>query len=355
MNTMRDAMRFQQLDAMRFFFALIVVLGHTVGFGLTLIRGGFAVDFFFILSGFVLSHALHNRPVSAKEFAWARFARLYPLHLVMLIWLTFLFPPFSTPAAEYSPQALALSVAMLQGFGIIPTLIWNGPAWSISVELFVNVLILFPIIRARAVLPAAALMLLAYTVVLTLWGADYSLINVQVVAGVFSCALLRGTGGIVLGYLLYEAYLLLRSRIEASRYTCFGTAFELLAIGTLIFCMWSRDAKWIVVPVPLSALLVFQMATVPGHVSNMLRLRVFSYLGTLSYSIYLTHLPLFHLFTKFGLLPAPETHFSVLWFAYLGALLLLSAGTFTLVERPAQLVLLRAFRGWARPRQATSY
>ena len=52
--------RFIQLDAMRFFFAVIVVLVHTIGFRLTLIHGGYAVDFFFILSGFVLSHALYS-------------------------------------------------------------------------------------------------------------------------------------------------------------------------------------------------------------------------------------------------------------------------------------------------------
>src|SRR5260221_9245150 len=81
------AERFVQLDALRFFFAVIVVLVHTIGFRLTLIHGGYAVDFFFILSGFVLSHALICRPVSAAAFAWARLARLYPLHLVTLLWL----------------------------------------------------------------------------------------------------------------------------------------------------------------------------------------------------------------------------------------------------------------------------
>jgi peptidoglycan/LPS O-acetylase OafA/YrhL len=56
--------RFTQLDALRFFFAAAVVVVHTLGFKSTLPHGGFAVDFFFILSGFVLSHALIRRSVS---------------------------------------------------------------------------------------------------------------------------------------------------------------------------------------------------------------------------------------------------------------------------------------------------
>src|SRR3954467_11360163 len=83
----RGPERFGQFDAMRFVFALVVVVVHTVGFRLTLIHGGFAVDFFFILSGFVLTHALRRRPMGALEFAGARFARLYPLHLAALVWL----------------------------------------------------------------------------------------------------------------------------------------------------------------------------------------------------------------------------------------------------------------------------
>ena len=75
--------RFVQLDALRFAFAVIVVLVHTIGFKLTLIHGGFAVDFFFVLSGFVLSHALIHRPAPSAQFARARLARLYPGHAAL--------------------------------------------------------------------------------------------------------------------------------------------------------------------------------------------------------------------------------------------------------------------------------
>src|SRR5437868_13768953 len=102
--------RFIQLDALRFFFAVIVVLVHTVGFNLPFILGGYAVDFFFILSGFVLSHALICRPVSAAEFAWARLARLYPLHLATLLWvLCLVAKEVANPPPDYPFAALGLN------------------------------------------------------------------------------------------------------------------------------------------------------------------------------------------------------------------------------------------------------
>src|SRR5437899_2346232 len=124
--------RFVQLDALRFFFAVIVVLVHTIGFRFTLIHGGFAVDFFFILSGFVFSHALICRPVSATEFAWARLARLYPLHLLTLAWLVCLVAGvLAAPPSHYSFAALGLNVALLHGAWALGAHAWNFPSWSI--------------------------------------------------------------------------------------------------------------------------------------------------------------------------------------------------------------------------------
>jgi peptidoglycan/LPS O-acetylase OafA/YrhL len=337
--------RFTQLDALRFFFALVVVLVHTIGFKLTLIRGGFAVDFFFVLSGFVLSHALISRPMSASAFLWARFARLYPLHLATLIWLVCLvggLAPIAVP--EYSSMALALNLGLLQGLGILEVQTWNFPSWSISVEFLVNVLILYPIVRMRSVATATILVLLSALAILVAWGPVFDQFNVQKVYGtVLSGGLLRGTVGILLGYLLYEAHLFVRPRLDVGRYSIAATFFEVVAIVMLAFCMWTNDLRWNLLPAPLSALLVLQMATVPGRLSKILQSSLFSALGNMSYSIYLIHVPLFLTFIGAGILPMPETRFSPFWFAYFALLLILAAASFRYVERPAQRRLMRAF------------
>src|SRR5258708_30521415 len=156
------AERFVQLDALRFFFAVIVVLVHTIGFKLTLIHGGFAVDFFFILSGFVLSHALICRPVPAAEFAWARLARLYPLHLVTLAWLVCLLAGMLANPPSHLLASLGLNLVLLQGAWGLDAKAWNFPSWSISVEFLVNLLILYPIVRAGSVAVPPSLLLLSF-------------------------------------------------------------------------------------------------------------------------------------------------------------------------------------------------
>lgn len=339
--------RFTQLDALRFLFAMIVVAGHTIGFNLTLVHGAFAVDFFFVLSGFVLSHALIARDVSLKQFAWARFARLYPLHLATLLWLI---GPVSRGGGDPSSTgaALLINLFMLQGLGLIHAYTWNFPAWSISVELLVNILFLYPIVRARSIPTALIAVVLSVAGILLAWGPICDGFTVQQAWGpLISGGLLRGTAGIVLGYLLYEAYLYLHPRIDRARFVLPATVFEGAALALLVFCMWVDDSSWNLAPVPLSALLVLQMATVPGRLSLLFQSRPFAALGDISYSVYLLHVPLFLFFLTVGLLPFPGTGFSAAWFLYLGVLLPVSAGSFRYLERPAQRALMRLFRGWS--------
>ena len=54
-------------------------------------KGYLWVDFFFLLSGFIISH-VYSRQLSqglhrsaVRRFLWARFTRLYPLHLFTLL------------------------------------------------------------------------------------------------------------------------------------------------------------------------------------------------------------------------------------------------------------------------------
>lgn len=338
--------RFVQLDALRFFFALIVVMVHTIGFRLTLIHGGYAVDFFFILSGFVLSHALLRRPASDGGFtwggftwggfAWARFARLYPLHLATLLFL-FVMVGGLGGAGGNDTLSLVLNLLLLQGLGVIGTDAWNFPSWSISVEFLVNILLLYPVVRFRSRIGAAIVVVAAVAAILLAWGPVFDLFNVQPAFGpILSGGLLRGSAGILLGYLLYEAWLVLAPRIDASRWQAPATAAEIGLCALLLFCLGTDHPVWNALPAPLSALLVLQMATVPGRLSRLFQSRLFAELGNISYAIYLLHIPLFAVFVGAGWLPQREAGFTWAWFAYLLLLLGLAEISFYFLERPAQ-------------------
>lgn len=99
------------------------------------VSGWTLVDLFFLLSGFVFAHVyvpgdgLKSRAGFA-EFWVARFARLYPLHLAMLLLVAiFAINPANTWAA------FAAHLAMAQAFVSPVAGTFVKPAWSISIEM----------------------------------------------------------------------------------------------------------------------------------------------------------------------------------------------------------------------------
>lgn len=159
--------------------------------------------------------------------------------------------------------------------------------------------------------------------------------------------ILRGIGGIVAGYLLYELHLLAQSRLDAARFVWTATAVETVALACLVFSLWTTDPQWLWTPIPLSALVVLQMATFPGHLSRLLQRAPFTWLGHISYAVYMIHAPLFLAFYIYRLVPG-EGWSTALISLYL-SLMALSAASYAFIERPAQRFLLRLWPRRLRP------
>ena len=156
--------RFEVLDALRGLCAILVVFFHlpvsSHFHALPLTRHGYLfVDFFFVLSGFVIAHAYRERIGSigdAGRFLVRRVGRVWPLHLAILaafvvlelcrLWFRFdAVPPFT---GDRAPEYLITNVMLVQAFGIHDHLTWNGPAWSISVEMGCYVLFALMLLAA---------------------------------------------------------------------------------------------------------------------------------------------------------------------------------------------------------------
>src|SRR6202142_2994764 len=97
---------FVPLESLRGVAALIVVVYHAVWLNPVtnsrfFLNGALMVDFFFVLSGFVIFHSYGSRLSSLRDFGrflWLRLGRLYPLHFAFL--LVFL----AIEAAKYFAQ-----------------------------------------------------------------------------------------------------------------------------------------------------------------------------------------------------------------------------------------------------------
>lgn len=154
--------RLLEIDALRGLTALAVAfvfhIHHLLGYyrtgpldGLPLFSwlhdyGFVLVDLFFVVSGFIFAHVyLPNGRLEtdARTFAAARFARLYPLHLVTLLAAATVLAVGPSATAEgccNDAYHFALNLAMLQETGLNEGMSFNTPSWSISVEVLCYVL-----------------------------------------------------------------------------------------------------------------------------------------------------------------------------------------------------------------------
>ncbi len=138
--------RYDTLDAMRGVAALLIIVRHTPAFwgGLAFQHSYLAVDFFFLLSGFVVCHAYEHRlrtDLSALQFMKLRLIRLYPLYAIGLVVslaglaLKFYPLPYEGWKLAWIVAGAALLVPFPSRDQIFPL---NGPAWSLWCELAGN-------------------------------------------------------------------------------------------------------------------------------------------------------------------------------------------------------------------------
>lgn len=303
-----------------------------------LAHGYLAVDLFFILSGFVLSlnygHQFAAGLRGSLRFYGLRLARIYPLHLVVL--LLFLSVPlaillFSSQgqAEGYDAGYYLLSLALVQNWGFAEPLRWNVPAWSISTEFFAY--LFFPLLAwaatrwlrgLAAALATIALLLLALGVLFAQFG-EGSLGGAIERLGLPRCLL-----EFAIGIALHRAWLARRGRPRWET-----EAASLLAVLCFAGAALGLAPDYVLLPAGCCAL-IHALLDDRALLAWALRGRLLQWLGLVSYSTYLVHY-LVKAWVKFllinpalpGWLPLP---------AYVAATLLASWILFHLVELPGQ-------------------
>jgi len=137
-----------ELTSLRFFAAFHVLLFHSGGpalvstgklpwFAENFFRNGYlGVSFFFILSGFILTHVYYGRlRGGVASYGLARFARIYPVTcLSMLLMIPFV--ERQPGMADYWQFMLLHLWPPMQGHNLGNFSNWNMQAWTLSVELF---------------------------------------------------------------------------------------------------------------------------------------------------------------------------------------------------------------------------
>lgn len=290
-------MRFDVLDSLRGICAVMVVLYHFSSNGfiadLPVVENGWLfVDYFFVLSGFVITHSyaarLEGGQISIGRFMGLRLGRIYPLHLFVLLAIAALelllvfggdmiarFVSRAPFTGSRAIEPLIQSLFLVQSFGIRNGAGWNGPAWSIAAEMWTYLLfaVAFVMFKNRAVLVSAVLSAAALLALIS-----YSpTLHVTFNGGIFRCIF-----GFGLGVLTYYAF---------RRFGTFrgGSMAEIGAVAITVLFVSLASGGWTFLAPIVFAGMIFVLASQSGVVSHVLYARPLQFLGLTSYSIYMIH------------------------------------------------------------------
>jgi peptidoglycan/LPS O-acetylase OafA/YrhL len=300
------------LNALRGFAAIYVVVYHLRSFVIfdwfgnsPFVHFGYiGVDFFFVLSGLIISHVYLKKSRCAdgsfwQTFIWLRISRLFPVHLLIMLLMmaaALIGPLFDAEWQAINGRQISdwFSLTFLVRQWLLPySFVWNGPAWSVSAELFAYVVV-FPFVcyfgaRNRFIFGIAMIATGASLWVLLVM--TVGTVNAMHAAG----PLIRVSAGFLVGsglfILLNSCQFLARVRgSDWDKMLTLTFAFSLpvwmLAILLKAFGIQSELLL-------ITYLVVLMCATyrAEGTTSRLLSIRPLFWLGEISFSLYLCHKP----------------------------------------------------------------
>lgn len=315
---------YELLDGLRGVAALVVILYHIFeGYAFasngtidTLNHGYLAVDFFFILSGFVIGYAYDDRwgkGLTMKNFFKRRLIRLHPMVIMGAVLGVVTF--YLQGCVQWDGTHIAISMVMLsllctmffipampgvgyevRGNGEMFPL--NGPCWSLFFEYIGN--ILYALFIRRLSNKALAVLVAVLGVALTLFavldisgygniGVGWTLDGVNFIGGT-----LRMLFPFSMGMLLSRNFKPVK--LKGAFWICTIIMIALFAVpyleGAKPFCVnGAYEVFCVIVAFPI---LVWLGAS--GTTTDKKSTVICKFLGDISYPVYVVHYPIMYLF-----------------------------------------------------------
>ena len=344
-------MHTQSLTLFRFIAAFIVVIFH---FGRDthlaqlapniLTSGSQMVSFFFVLSGFVMMQAYAQKKSLHKLHYWiCRVARIAPAYLLALL-LAALF--FNKPELN-NTLALGLNLTFLQAWFPPYPLSFNGPSWSLSVEMFLY--LLFPFFLSaiqKTKRPPWALMAFAFS----FWGLTQVALGALLSSGFYQgfpsssfdlihfsppthlASFLLGVVGWVIANNMRQPHSLKQSLF-------FVTVSTLCVLLALNYRPLYSSQTGFSAPLhgsffaPFFLLFIVAVAKAHPTLTGPLRTKSMLLLGEISYGLYILQSPIHHLYNRY-LMPHLQLTYDANFYVYVVCLLLASLLSYYLIEHP---------------------
>ena len=305
---MSAAPRYATLDGLRGVAAVLVLCYHTnvfLGFSAIAPHGYLAVDFFFLLSGFVIASAYQDKfkaGFTVADFVTQRVIRLYPVALAGILLgasrlvSRHLISPTDSEPAQWIALAVVLNVLILPvvsqthfGGELFPA---NGPVWSLFGELSVNL--------AWSILASLKSSIIVI-VFLTMASGTILYSTLHEVAlndlGWESKCLLGATSRVLFSFLLgtliyrFRGMLPILSKGPGIMLPALSMTALLLVVGMPWF-----EGEWDALAVFLFLPAILTLGVLCGREPEA---AVRSFLGEISYPAYAVHFPIFLLLSGF--------------------------------------------------------
>ena len=300
-------MRITKLDGLRGLFSLMIVFYHYdqrllpnyISNFFLLRESWIFVEFFFVLSGFVISYNYNTIKTKKDFFIYVikRFSRLYPLlvfstifFLISEITINVYFPQYTnTPEGIWS--LLLKTVDTLTFMNSTPVFGngggMNGPSWSISSEMISYILFgLITLLVSKRPQIVFFIILILISTILFYYNYTFSL--------PYDFSFLRGLISFPLGVLIH--------RIPFSNVK-FSKHLELFVPILIIIGMYflsTNDNRFIEILIInlIFFISIHILINTNGSLSKLLDTKLFQFLGKISYSIYLNHLIVITVFSR---------------------------------------------------------
>jgi peptidoglycan/LPS O-acetylase OafA/YrhL len=291
------------LDGLRGTAAILVVIFHLfeayfpVMANHPMHHGYLAVDFFFLLSGFVVGYAYDDRwgEMSIKEFIKIRLIRLHPLVIlgVTIGAICFWFDPYTNPGHKVG--ILKLIGVMLMGFTLLPspdvrgwgeTHSLDGPCWSLLQEYIAN--LIYALFGRKMSKIALWILVILSAIALTwvaIWRGD---LGTGWGYNTFGIAVVRMMYPFFAGLLLFR----IGKRIRIPRaYTICSLMLVVLFLVPYYKYNGLFEAACIIILFP-----IIVAAGAGGQISGRWA-KLCKFSGEISYPIYIVHYPFIYIYT----------------------------------------------------------
>lgn len=282
------------------------------------------VDLFFVLSGYVFAHVYLpderlRSDAGLAEFWVARIARLWPLHLTVLV----LVAAFGVASSANTVSAFIAQVFMLQAFvqPVAGTFDWSS--WSVSVEVFCYAVFCIASRRDRRTLLWVTGILIGVALLAVILKSQAGGPHA---GGVFR----RGLLGFFVGQALWHARGWL-TRVPTAVLAGLACAGLMLEVGAYSPVLPLTVLAW-----PSVLLLAMRFPAMES--------RALTWLGDRSYAIYLINLPLIQVLAhRLGGARLASPTIVAIQAAVVAAVLLGAHASFHLIEAPSRRAIRRRF------------